>query len=93
MFKEKVINLEQQLKKLFATNEIAITKKGTIVYFASLIGKRKLFDPRAVLKVDSKCKCKSCKENNVTFETFFFIDFSAKSSFRFCATLNYVVGY
>jgi hypothetical protein len=35
IFKEKDLNLEQQqLKNLFATNKIAITKKGTIVYFA-----------------------------------------------------------
>jgi hypothetical protein len=35
-FGVKDINLKQQLKKLFATNEIAITKEGTIVYFPSI---------------------------------------------------------
>ena len=47
-FGVKDINLKQQLKKLFATNEIAITKEGTIVYFPSITITCLWVDPYAV---------------------------------------------
>jgi hypothetical protein len=92
--KEKYLNLEQkQLKELFATNEIAITKEGKIVYFAFINIPYYWAARLSVLKVDYKCKCERCKKNNVTFETFLFLDYLCGSELRLCATSDYVVGY